>query len=94
MKIEEFMDGIGDYPTKTLRSLIEFLEIECEKRENERYEELVKSVCTSIANLLKEFPGTEFPSTIRCEECGCSTTINALGAMRYTGITPDNFKRN
>ena len=93
MRIEDFMDSIGDYPTKTLRSLIDFLEVECEKRENERYEELVKGVCTSISNLLKEYPHAEFLSTVKCEECGYDTCVNILQVMRHVGVTPDNFRK-
>ena len=92
MRIEDFMDSVGDYPTKTLKSLIDFLEVECEKRENERYEQLVNNVCTSINTLLKEFPYAEFMGTVRCE-CGCDTTLNVLGVMRHVGLTPDNFRK-
>ena len=93
MRIEDFMDSVGDYPTKTLRSLIDFLEVECEKRENERYEQLVNNICTSINTLLKEFPHAEFIGTIRCEECGCDTAVNVLSAMRHVGLIPDNFRK-
>lgn len=93
MRIEDFMDSIGDYPTKTLRNLIEYLEAECKKREDERYEELVKGICTSIDALLKEFPYAEFFGTIKCEACGYDTTVNVLQVMRHVGLTPDNFRK-
>jgi hypothetical protein len=93
MRIEDFMDSIGDYPTKTLRSLIDYLEVECKRREDERYEELVKGVCTSIEALLKEFPHAEFLGTVRCEECGYDTCVDVLSVMRHVGLTPDNFRK-
>ena len=82
MRIEDFMDSIGDYPTKTLRSLIDFLEVECKRREDERYEELVKNICTSIDL-----------GTVRCEACGYDTSVNVLQVMRHVGLTPDNFRK-
>ena len=93
MKIEDFLDNVGDYPTNALRSLIDFLEVECKRREDERYEELVKNICTSINALLKEFPHAEFLSTVKCEACGYDTAVNVLSVMRHVGLTPDNFRK-